>query len=129
LNKDVNRKVLSESLPLFGILGILSAFRHIVFAGGLGRKYGGIWEKQGKLFEYEAGIANLAFGILCFKSMNESIEVQKSAILGYAIYLFGSMIVHIYIIINESTNFAQKMGTIVAFFTTTLIMFQISILS
>jgi hypothetical protein len=61
--------------------------------------------------------------------MNESIEVQKSAILGYAIYLFGSMIVHIYIIINESTNFVQKMGTIVAFFTTTLIMFQISILS
>ena len=124
-NKDINRKALSESLPWFGILGILSALRHIVFAGGLGRKYGGLWEKQGKLFEYEAGIANVAFGILCFKAMNESIEVQKSVILGYAIYLFGSMIVHVYTIINETTNFAQKMGTIVAFFFTTLIMFQI----
>jgi hypothetical protein len=72
-------------------------------------------KKQGKLFEYEAGIANLAFGILFFRAMNESIEVQKSVILGYSIYLFSSMVVHMYTIINERTNIVQKMVTIILF--------------
>lgn len=129
LNKSINQKVLKESLPWFGILGILSAFRHIVFSGGLGKKYGGIWANEGSLFEYEAGIANLSFGILCFKAINQNIEVQKSAILGYSVYLFGSMIVHIYSLYKDKSNFGKKLGTIISFLITTLIMFQISIFS
>ena len=129
LDKTKNSKTLQEVLPWFGILGILSALRHIIYSGGLGKKYGGIWEKQGNLFEYQAGIANLAFGIICFKAINENIEVQKSAILSYFIYLVGSMFVHIYALYNDKTNIGYKIGTIISFLITTLIMFQLSILS
>jgi len=126
-NKNQNKKTLKESLPWFGLLGILSAFRHIVFSGGLGKKYGGIWGQQGPLFEYEAGVANLAFGVLCFRAMEGSVREQQAAILGYAIYLFGSMIVHIYTLSIDRTSFGQRIGTIVGFFLTTAIMFQISL--
>jgi len=128
-DKHQNRKTLKESLPWFGLLGILSAFRHIVFSGGLGKKYGGIWGQQGKLFEYEAGVANLSFGILCFRAMEGSVKEQQAAILGYAIYLFGSMIVHIYTLSIDKTSFGQRMGTIIGFLITTVIMFQISLFS
>ena len=61
--------------------------------------------------------------------MGENIEVQKSAIFAYSIYLFGSMIVHIYALYTDKTNIGYKIGTIAAFLTTTLIMFQISLFS
>jgi hypothetical protein len=128
-DKNKNTITLQESLPWFGSLGILSAFRHIIYNGSLGKKYGGIWEKQGKIFEYNDGIANLAFGIICFNAIDKNIEVQKSAILSYAIYLFGSMFVHVYALHNDKKNSSYKIGTIIYLLTTTLIMFQISIFS
>lgn len=129
LDKKTNRKALEESLPWFGLLGVFSAFRHIFFPGGLGKKYGGLWAKEKNLFESEAGVANLAFGILCFNAINKDVDVQKSAILGYAIYLFGSMLVHMYVLYIDRNKFASKLGIIISFLLTTLIMFQISIFS
>lgn len=129
LDKKVNQKILKNVLPWIGVLGILSAFRHIIFSGGLGKKYGGLWNKEGFLFEYEAGIANLAFGILCFNAINKDVEVQKSVILGYVIYLFGSMFVHIYVLIKDKSNFGAKIGTIISFLLLSIIIFQVSICS
>lgn len=80
-------------------------------------------------FESEAGVANLAFGILCFNAINKDVDVQKSAILGYAIYLFGSMLIHMYVLYIDRNKFASKLGIIISFLLTTLIMFQISIFS
>ena len=36
-DKTKNAETLQEVLPWFGVLGILSEFRHIIYAGGLGK--------------------------------------------------------------------------------------------
>lgn len=128
LDKKTNRKALEESLPWFGLLGVFSAFRHI-FSRRVGKKIWWVMGKRKNLFESEAGVANLAFGILCFNAINKDVDVQKSAILGYAIYLFGSMLVHMYVLYIDRNKFASKLGIIISFLLTTLIMFQISIFS
>lgn len=76
--------------PFFAVIGLVSGIRHIIFSGRLGKRYGGIWKRQDSLFEYEAGVANLAFGIMFViaRGKNLSDEVKSVLIMGYpCIYL------------------------------------------
>jgi hypothetical protein len=67
---------------------------------GIGKKYGGMWAKEGPLFESQA---NLSFGIVLLIAHYKkwSIDLKAGVVLAYGIYLSGSMFTHIYEIIKD----------------------------
>ena len=80
-------------------MGILAGIRYVLFAGSLGKKYSGMWGDEGPLFEYEAGGANLAVGIVALVSYFKKFNYVANAciLLIYAFYLFFALLVHIYV--------------------------------
>jgi hypothetical protein len=80
-----------------GTLGLASALRHIVFAGSLGGEPGELGFANQKFFEWEAGFANLAFGVMALVTSlgNWGVPAMSAVAIGYAIYLLGASTTHL----------------------------------
>jgi hypothetical protein len=100
--------------PFFAVIGLVSGIRHIIFSGRLGKRYGGIWKRQDSLFEYEACVANLAFGIMFVIARGKNLSEEVKSVLNYGIpmYLLGSAIVHIYAAFSDRKFTRKKIFTI-----------------
>ena len=88
-----------RSFCLWGLapLGILSAFRHIFLAGGMGEEREVMGVGSATFFEWEAGFANLAFGIAALLTTLGAWGPSAMSIvaISYSIYLLGAAIAHL----------------------------------
>lgn len=62
-------------------------------------------------FQYEAGIADLSFGVLAVLSFNASFSFRLAAVIGNVIWLFGDSIQHIYLMFSQGNYNVGNAGS------------------
>ena len=79
-----------------GTLGLVSSVRHILFAGELSGEREAMGFANSTFFEWEAGFANLAFGVVAILTSLGTWGVPAMAAvgIGYVIYLLGAAATH-----------------------------------
>lgn len=94
---DPARQLSAYMVFAVGTLGLVSAFRHIVFAGSLTGEPGELGFANRKFFEWEAGFANLSFGVMALVTSlgGWGVPAMSAVAIGYAIYLLGASITHL----------------------------------
>ncbi len=79
-----------------GIVGVLAFVRHFFFHKSDAKRLG--WETNRPDWMYEVGFANLAFGFMGLLTVfvEKGMEAQAVVLLGYAVYLFQTALLHGY---------------------------------
>lgn len=96
-----------------GLVGVLAFVRHFVFHKEDAKRLG--WETDRPEWAYEVGFANLAFGVMGFFAVFAKLGMQAQAltVLGYAIYLMQTALLHGYQYFSGNNRSPEKLWRVV----------------
>lgn len=108
-------EVLLSYLLLFnlGIMGLLAAYAHLFMGAEIAQQIG--WE-PGSPFQFEVGMANLAFGALGVLSFWIRGNFWGATILGWSIFVLGCFLGHIMDFIIRGNNAPYNIGPFIWFY-------------
>lgn len=126
---EYNTTLLHRSMSLVAALGILNFARYTVFSGSMGWYYGGVWETQGNLYQFQVGMSHLAFSItaLCAYLNGWSTQTEKAILTTYALFLTGSLFTHLYAIVIDRRNVLWRLFSFILLLALIIPLFQIAV--
>lgn len=96
-----------------GLMGLLAAYAHVFMGPETARSIG--WE-PGSPFQYEIGMANLAFGVLGILSYWFRGSFWDAAIIGWSVLFFGCFIGHVINYYTENNTAPYNIGPYIWFY-------------
>ena len=104
------RALLRNSLVfLVGVPGIVGASGHIFAADQVAQSIG--WPK-GSPFQFEVGMANLAFGVLGIMCSWVTGDFWTATVVGFSVFLWGDAIGHVRQMVQEKNFNPGNAGTV-----------------
>lgn len=96
-----------------GLMGLLAAYAHVFMGPETAKSIG--WE-PGSPFQYEIGMANLAFGVLGILSYWFRGSFWNASIIGWSVLLLGCFIGHIINYYTENNTAPYNIGPYIWFY-------------
>lgn len=96
-----------------GIMGLLGAYAHVLMAPETARSIG--WE-PGSPFQFEVGMANLAFGVLGVLSYWIRGKFWDAAIIGWCVLFLGCFVGHVINYYTENNTAPYNIGPYIWFY-------------
>lgn len=96
-----------------GIMGLLAAYAHVFMGSETAKSIG--WE-AGSPFQFEIGMANLAFGVLGILSYWFRGSFWDASIIGWCVLFFGCFVGHVINYYTENNTAPYNIGPYIWFY-------------
>lgn len=96
-----------------GLMGLLAAYAHVFMGPEIAKSIG--WA-PGSPFQYEVGMANLAFGVLGILSYWIRGRFWDASIIGWSVLLFGCFIGHVISYFVDNNKAPYNIGPYIWFY-------------